>query len=302
MQEFIKHIEAQLAYNAGKNLFSDKATDTFSFISSTYMLLLAHPLSDMDALTEERLIDLTIEKTLDSFYQINQYYSFSMQALSEVKQIYRKLFHELKVVAEQQDESRLNLIAERHYLDLQHWLRRTNPFAKEIYPAKNPVIDKPVVCAAYTPETQLRVLGISLWNIVEPILDIGCGKEGWLVAFLRQSGFEAYGIDRNLTPAPFLTKADWLDYTFEPGNWGTLISNLGFSNHFMHHHTRTDGDYIGYAKKYMEILHALKPGGAFYYAPGLPFIESYLDVQKFALKRISVANTNYQSVRIRRIH
>lgn len=63
----------------------------------------------------------------------------------------------------------------------------------------------------------------------------------------------------------------------EMKKWGTIVSNLGFSNHFNHHNLREDGNFIKYAKTYMNILYSLKPGECFHYAPDLPFIEKYLD-------------------------
>ena len=89
-----------------------------------------------------------------------------------------------------------------------------------------------------------------------------------------------------------------MDFSFVPGHWGTIISNLGFSNHFRHHHLRNDGDYLDYARKYMEILQSLKPGGAFYYAPDLPFIESYLDPQKYRITKREIPRTGFFSVKI----
>jgi hypothetical protein len=72
---------------------------------------------------------------------------------------------------------------------------------------------------------------------------------------------------------------------------GTITSNLGFSNHFNHHHLRKDGHFIEYAKTFMDILNSLKIGGSFYYAPDLPFIEKYLDRVKY---RIKTHNIGYQ--------
>jgi hypothetical protein len=51
---------------------------------------------------------------------------------------------------------------------------------------------------------------------------------------------------------------------------------MAFSNHFIHHNLRADGDFEIYAKKYMEILKSLKLGGRFIYAPSLSFMEEIL--------------------------
>jgi SAM-dependent methyltransferase len=138
-------------------------------------------------------------------------------------------------------------------------------------------------------------------QLVEPILDIGCGVKGELVRFLREKGFVAYGFDRFVKDTPDLINADWLEFPFEEQQWGTIISNLGFTNHFMHHHLRNDGNFIGYAKRYMEILDALKPGGTFIYAPDLPFIERYLDREKFRITKHDVGQSEIKSVKVKRL-
>jgi hypothetical protein len=82
---------------------------------------------------------------------------------------------------------------------------------------------------------------------------------------------------------------------------GTITSNLGFSNHFNHHHLRKDGHFIEYAKTFMDILNSLKIGGSFYYAPDLPFIEKYLDRSKFKPGIQKVGNSEVKSIRIKRL-
>ena len=78
---------------------------------------------------------------------------------------------------------------------------------------------------------------------------------------------------------------DWLEYDYGEEKWGTIISNLSFSNHFNHHNLRENGNYIEYGKTYMNILYSLKIDGSFHYAPDLPFIEKYLDGNQFELKK-----------------
>jgi len=59
-------------------------------------------------------------------------------------------------------------------------------------------------------------------------------------------------------------------------------------------------DYVSYAKKYMEILHSLKFGGYFYYAPDLPFIEQFLDDKEFQINNFEIENLEYESTIIKR--
>lgn len=125
--------------------------------------------------------------------------------------------------------------------------------------------------------------------------------KGNLVLYLRQKGIEAYGFDRFAYNNSFLTNSDWFEYKFEKEKWGTITSNLGFSNHFQHHHFRNDGKFVDYAKKYMDILNSLKIGGGFHYAPDLPFIEQYLDLDKYKLKKKNVCDYKFKSMKIERL-
>lgn len=166
-------------------------------------------------------------------------------------------------------------------------------------------------CHEYDPEFQLALWGITPANLrselKEPILDLGCGQQASLVRYLRAAGLEAYGVDRfvdadpagggdgrggdgrggegrspvdgdsdGLVDGEFLRQGDWLDTPLQPKSWGTIISHMGFSNHFFHHHLRKDGHPERYARRFMDILGALKQGGRFLYAPGLPFFEPLL--------------------------
>jgi hypothetical protein len=79
------------------------------------------------------------------------------------------------------------------------------------------------------------------------------------------------------------------------------MSNLSFALHFTNHNLREDGDYIAYSKKYMEILNSLKINGSFYYAPSLPFIETYLPSDVYRLTNVKI-NESVSSSVVKRIH
>ena len=111
------------------------------------------------------------------------------------------------------------------------------------------------------------------------------------MTYLKDLGLDIIGIDRFASECHYCFKTDWLEYNYGISRWGSIISNMSFSNHFVHHHHREDGNFIAYARKYMEILNSLKPGGSFFYAPSLPFIEKYLDLNTFSVrKRIAKDN------------
>lgn len=145
-----------------------------------------------------------------------------------------------------------------------------------------------VVCSEYSPALQLAVLGLELDKLHEPILDLGCGEHARLVEELRSKGKQAFGVDRVVKPSEYTTQADWFGYAVEPGKWGTIISHLGFTNHFLHHHLRGSDEAFRYARRYMELVRGLALEGTFAYAPGVPFVEQHLNRAVYAVTRHDV--------------
>jgi hypothetical protein len=138
--------------------------------------------------------------------------------------------------------------------------------------------------AEYTAELQMQLLGLADGKLLEPVVDLGCGQRAELVSLLRAKGYAATGLDR-LGEGPFVLAKDWFDVRFEPNSLGTIVSHLAFSLHFLHHHWHSGERAYEYARKYMELLHALVPGGRLIYAPGLPFIEGMLDEGSFTVEK-----------------
>ena len=142
-----------------------------------------------------------------------------------------------------------------------------------------------VTCGHYSPALQLEVLGLADTTLADPVLDIGCGVGAELVQALRSRGHDARGIDRDV-PAALGESADWLRYPYGVDRWGTVISHLGFSLHFLHHHLAGQPSAYTHAEVYMQVLRSLAPGGVFAYAPGLPFIEAMLPRDRYRLTRV----------------
>lgn len=273
-----QHIKDQITFNSGKNLFASEEVKTLQLIDVTESLV--ETIKNMDSETEKQMIDFLADEALQEFCRVNQYFSFNTESVDELKAIYALLNDKIRSLDNNAEQEILNTLSQQHYTNLCNWLVQTNAFAGKMYDQNEDTV-QPVACSEYAPDLQLTLLHIDLETLQQPILDIGCGRELNLVNYLRDNGFEAYGIDRFDNENPYYTKADWLEYSYEPGKWGTIISNLGFSNHFVHHNLRADGNFREYAQKYMEILAALKVAGSFYYAPDLPFIEKHLDKNKF---------------------
>lgn len=132
-----------------------------------------------------------------------------------------------------------------------------------------------VPSAEYSAELQLSILGLELEGLQAPVLDLGCGAHAKLIHHLRGLGVEAWGVDW-ASASEWVIGRDWLEFDYGEAKWGTVLSHQGFSLHFLHHHFRPGEAARRYGAAYMAILRGLRPGGAFAYAPALPFIESLL--------------------------
>jgi len=290
MNKFLDNIDNQIEFNQGKNIFLDNEI-SLSFIDNTIKAI-----SNIDELStdqEDFLIDYSTDKAMEEFCRINQYYTFNSQAKSDLRNIYRDLFNEIKIKV-----CPLKTIEKNHYHNLRQWLEKTNPFSNKIYANVNII---PAACSEYSAELQTDILKIDTQAIMEPVLDIGCGKQGTLVNYLLKSGLIVNGIDRLTISDNNLINSDWLEFNYGIEKWGTIISNLGFSNHFKHHNLREDGNYIEYAKKFIDILKSLKIGGSFHYAPDLPFIEPYLDRQQYKIDKHDIGNFDFKTTVIKRL-
>ncbi len=291
MNILLAHIDKQIAFNRGKNLFYRNQGELFYWLSETDRIGLR--LKNLTKTNEKFLLEYTTDKTLEEFCNSNQYFSFDEESRLELKSIYTDLLNSLK------SSKNIDEVKQEHFCKLKRWLELTNKFSKLLYKNSEERIEY-VPCDEYSAPLQLNLLNIRLNEIIEPVLDIGCGKEGNLVSFLRQNGIEAFGIDRFAKQNNYCKKDNWLTYDFGEYKWGTIISNLGFSNHFKHHHFRADGNYIEYAKQYMAILKSLVHGGSFCYAPDLPFIEEHLNIDCYFIRKHKILGTNFNVTILRK--
>lgn len=148
------------------------------------------------------------------------------------------------------------------------------------------LVDSGPICREYAPAMQLALLGLHREMISGPLLDLGCGEQASLVRALQEEGVAACGLDAFAPPGvPGVTRGDWLTEPLGGGIWGTIVSHMAFSHHFLHQHLTASPAAGAYARRYMEILAALAPGGSFYYTPGLPFIEALLPRAQYRVER-----------------
>jgi hypothetical protein len=292
-------IKLQIQHNAAANLLALPEQNGFAFTKSVQHMIAQVAQGEWSKEKLEELIGYTVEQVLSAIYRVNQYYHFDNTAQTALRSVYQQLLRDIKA----QTPSCIDyaLLVHRHYARLQKWLLESCPATCLLYAQKTPLIEQPVVCAEYAAPTQLQVLGINEADLKGPILDIGCGKEQHLVRYLRQKGFDAYGIDREAVPSATVQRGSWLEHAYRPRHWGAIISHLGFSNHFQHQHLLQGRQYLRYAATYVQILYALKDGGSFYYAPGLPFIEVFLDPEGFAVVNKPVEGTSFHASVITRL-
>ncbi len=209
----------------------------------------------------------------------NQYMNFLQQDICRLERLFLSLLEQLAAFYEQRERTREMLvhILKQHGFKVNRFLLETNGSHFQLV-EKDQLMVRRVPCSEYEAPFQFELLGIERDRLQEPVLDLGCGSQARLVQALREQGVEAYGLERMASgETPFIYAVNWLDFSFVPDKWGTVISNMAFSNHFWHHHIHKAGYYTTYAKKYMEILRSLQVGGSFIYAPGLPFIEPLLE-------------------------
>jgi len=301
-EELLKSIERQFMTHSHANLFYTHHETGQQFLPESKEIIEGQKQTLLEINNKsggDEWIDMMTRYALKTFCNTNQFLDLREKNLSALREVYTELWRE--IIAEiQKNEIDFDLLQHNHVQRLKTWVVQTNNFASVINSNDSPEVIQ-VVCAEYSATLQLQLLHINIESLNRPILDIGCGENAYLVCYLRNAGFDTFGMDRmiNVNSASHFINEDWMDYTFKPESWGTIIANNSFALHFIHQNERTDGDFISYAKKYMEILHSLQIGGTFFYAPSLPFIEGYLPEAAFEVRQFRI-NEHYSASHIMR--
>lgn len=214
--------------------------------------------------------------------------------MAELKEIYK-----LSWQAMQQTRNICLVLREIHYPALAQWLAPLYPkaFLKQLrYQGEVGHI----VNEEYSAEFQIDLFDLNISRIKQPVLDIGCGSRANLVRYLRSLGVEAFGIDRYLKiHEPYLDQIDWFEYTFCKGSWGTIVSNMAFTNHLNFAYLHDFSQFEPYLLKMNEILESLQGSGSYYYAPALPFIEDRLVAHSYRVDRQPVTGDIFFSTIIK---
>lgn len=141
----------------------------------------------------------------------------------------------------------------------------------------NPLL-KSVPCEEYAAEFQLSILGLTLQDLKEPVLDIGCGQNGTLVRYLHEQGVDAYGVDRIAPQKLFFTQSDWFNFDFAGKPWGSILAHQSLSTHFIYAYLNLPVNIEKFSRFFVNILEGLETSSFLCYAPGLPFFEKQLEV------------------------
>ncbi len=291
-------IQRQLKLNQAKNLLHSDISRLLD-IEPTFLAALEEALRTPEPLLHKehlsRLISFAAESLIERIYSINQYLQVSQSSRESLQEIYLLTLGKLLVSKDVE-----KTIRNCHYPLLAEWIRKLYPDGIKAAMASKPGIGS-VVCRNYSAEFQLDLFGLDPRAIMQPVLDIGCGASAELVRHLRRSGIEAYGLDRSLkVKQPYLLQGDWLQTAFEAKKWGTVISHLALSNHFIYVEKFDEVQVSRYIDKYREILYCLKPGGLFVYAPASSALEKNAVENSFTLKNVLVGN-GYGFTKVSRI-
>ncbi|MDR0326658.1 MAG: class I SAM-dependent methyltransferase [Planctomycetaceae bacterium] len=273
-----KAIKRQFAHQSGNNIFCTASDLHFhSDIRHTIPALR----NDIQTLTSEEIDELRknyCEGFLKAFFDVNQYTYFDRRATQQIDDIFGALLAEIAI-----ESTPIEEIEQRHFHRIKRFIANTNPSILKINHNANEKA-KNFICAEYSAEFLIDLLGLESEIANTPILDIGCGKNGKLVKYLRKHRIDAYGIDR-IANGKGLLSVDWFDVDYGENKWGLIVSNLSFCSHFLYHHLAGDKIAHDFAETYMAILKSLKPGAKWIYTPSIPFFEDLLPSELYAAKR-----------------
>ncbi|MCB2194163.1 MAG: class I SAM-dependent methyltransferase [Deltaproteobacteria bacterium] len=231
------------------------------------------------------VLDYFAERTLRYFHQRNQFIVVGSEAADDLRDVYELFVHRF-AEGVQAGRGRGHLAESLGDVMAQHQARLA-AYVRDLQTSNGggDFIFAEAVNAQYTPQLQLRLFGVEAEQLREPILDLGCGPDAPLTMYLRRLGKAVVGVDRTAQASEGTFKADWFDIALEAERWGAIVSHMAFSTHFLHHHLRADGHPERYARLYLDLLAALKPGGSLFYTPGLPFMENLLPTERYIVRR-----------------
>ncbi|PPK83236.1 hypothetical protein BXY41_101299 [Lacrimispora xylanisolvens] len=288
--ELVDVVDQQFQQSLFKNLFCTVESQIHFNVNTRKALQLLNE-QKSDKFTNEDvdvLLQNIINRFIWTFYRTDPYINFNAEDKLIIPQIYLLMLRDVS-------KFQIEEVEKRHYERICWFIRKTNPGIYQIN--RNPDrYAKHFTSAEYSSAFQMELLGIDRQHLKEPILDIGCGEHGYLVNYLREQGLEAFGIDRLQIDKGYFFNGNWLEFEYGNQRWGTIISNLSFSSHFLHHFSQKDGLDISYAKVYMKILKSLVTGGTWIYAPSITYFENLLPDNKYLVSQSPIDTGSYKTV------
>ncbi len=279
-----KYLDDQLKENKQKNLLYSNPEAIFQ-INSEFLQKLKDIKRDPALLSGDlhKLIDYTAENLCEEIQKINQYIFISRNKLDQVKNIYHHSWKQIK-----KSDNIEWVLYHYHYPQLSKWLASIYPQQLSTALSDKKVIGS-VLCEEYSSCFQLDLLQINPETLLQPILDIGCGKHAYLVRHLRELGIDARGVDRLLQKQnKFCIRKDWFSFEYEKEQWGTIISNAALSNHIIYAEKYDKTLLKKYETLFHSILQNLKIGGKFLYAPNISKFEKIIDQTRFSVQNRAI--------------
>lgn len=274
----------QLSVNALKNLLYKNPSDLMEQ-DEEFIRFLEKSTRGFSKLPDEKELSEVVNGMLQTLYEVNQYVHVDEQSRTELASIYISTWR-----AVQTGMDIRTTLNEVHYPRLKDWLAGLYP-PEFLEPLGESRKIGHVVCEEYSPQLQLEIFRLDLAGIHEPVLDVGCGKEARLVRHLRNLGIDTYGFDRMAAGNDeFVCRSDWFEYPYHEKRWGTILSNMAFSNHLNYAFQNHMPDFERYLGLFLQILTAIQPGGCILYAPSLPFIERRLDKHLYSIEGWEIGN------------
>jgi hypothetical protein len=271
-------INKQFEYQYGNNIFCTAGDLHFHSNMRKTIPALRKVIQTLTPEDKDELRKNYREEFLKSFFDVNQYAYFNQFAERQIDNIFFALLAEIAV-----GTNSVKKVEKRHFQRVKRLIAHTNPSIYKINLNKNAKA-RNFVCAEYSAEFLVNLLGLEPELTNPPVLDIGCGKGGKLVNYLRGRGIETYGIDR-IAGGKGVLSADWFDFDYGENKWGLIVSNLSFCGHFLYHHLAGDEIVNNFAVTFMAILKSLKQGAKWIYTPSIPFFEDLLPGKLYAIKR-----------------
>ncbi len=115
------------------------------------------------------------------------------------------------------------------------------------------------VCSEYSIDLQKSILRYNFDDLAEPILDIGCGENAYFITECIRNGKRCTGIDQYISKeySNTILCRNWLEFEYTSSFWGTIISHMAFTNHFIYHLKHRTTVLEEYEKTYFKILNSL---------------------------------------------